>query len=599
LFSGLANCTLLKTPEIYQNGYERNRLRWLSVCCRNIAEHSDDSALIFVYSGKRVLGSSTATLDASMPSLIMQKGRRKLHNVQAYGTSSAQGSKTEHQFCFSCENIFQNRTMLEEHTCPAASHICSCGTEFSLYIDMLEHSNTHEPGHQVLDHRTIKKRRFEKYIEEEEQLKRLESVGQDLWKVPRLDTVPTASLTAKSSLQAHIASPIMPEVSKWSAEISKLSKLHPALPQASFLPNPVHSTANNHNMFAGTGAPTVDLWTLYHPVVLVKTSGKLENTKPYSCGKCGECFVTKQCLISHHSAHGIDKVSGCVGCGLLISSRKMVPRFHQCNAPISSPKVRLVTAKPLSQLKLKISNTSRYQSPSSSDRSSSASHKSSQMLYVGQSQHRTSASDKSNHKLHMVPFQQLNPSASSKTSHMLYGRMSQQFKRHNLTVSAKNSQRFHVAPPQQVKTPTASMAKVCSSPSQATFVPNGFTCRVCHISFMTAQLLQRHKCVKAQEYMEKHGLASKQVNRYRKVTPMTSTNFHINGERRLGMPVSHSIKGNQVAAVGLDRGNGAFNLNGKRRMDLDDDDDCFIVESNPASTTEMIYQVTSSLPVKT
>lgn len=551
--------------------------------------NNDNSSLFLIR--KRAARGSASTVNTSMPSLIMQRGQLKLPKVLAHSASSAQGPKIDPQLCFGCEKMFQNQEQLEEHTCPAASHICSCGTEFPSYVDMMLHSSTHEPGHQVLDHRTIKKRRFEKYQEVEEKLKRLESVHQGLTKVPRLGAVPTASLTLNSNLRAHITSPIMPEVPKQSAEISKLSKL---------LPSPAQSTTIMHNTFESTVAPTVDLWTLYHPVVLVKTVGKIESTKPYSCAKCGECFVTKQSLVAHHSNHAIDKVAGCVGCGVLLSSRKMVPRLHQCNALSSSPKLRLITAKPLSYGRQTNAGTNGNQ-----NLSSFASHKSSQGAPVSPSNHASvtnrSASDGSVQRLNFAFAQQLksqNLSASSKSSQGVRTGVSQQLKRQYPTLSYKKDFGLHISPPQQVKTSTVSAPKVCNNLAQSTSAPSGFTCRVCHISFLTAQLLQRHKCVKAQEFMVKHRQASKQVNRYRKVLPVTSPNIQVNGERKLGAPASGNMKPNPVTDVGLDRKNGVLNGNGKGGVDLDDDD-CFIVESNPAKPAEMIYQVTSSLPVKT
>ncbi|KAK5892556.1 hypothetical protein CesoFtcFv8_012922 [Champsocephalus esox] len=103
----------------------------------------------------------------------MERGKSKLQNILE--DDLGRDLMNAGRFCFSCEQIFANRKCLEEHFCSAASHICSCGTEFAEYKDVLGHSTTHEPGHQVLDHGTIQKRRIEKRIEEEQQLKRLQT----------------------------------------------------------------------------------------------------------------------------------------------------------------------------------------------------------------------------------------------------------------------------------------------------------------------------------------------------------------------------------------------------------------------------------------
>ncbi|KAK5862498.1 hypothetical protein PBY51_017888 [Eleginops maclovinus] len=103
----------------------------------------------------------------------MERGKSKLQNILEDGLG--RDLMNAGRFCFSCEQIFANRKCLEEHFCSAASHICSCGTEFAEYKEMLDHSTTHEPGYQVLDHGTIKKRRIEKRIAEEQQLKRIQT----------------------------------------------------------------------------------------------------------------------------------------------------------------------------------------------------------------------------------------------------------------------------------------------------------------------------------------------------------------------------------------------------------------------------------------
>ncbi|KAM6909686.1 uncharacterized protein FYW49_011702 [Xenentodon cancila] len=133
-----------------------------------------------------------------MPSLIMKRGSQILQNILRDGAGADQ-TNAKH-FCFSCEQIFESRTCLEEHMCSSASFICSCGTEFTDYKDMLEHSTTHEPGHQVLDHVTIKKRRIERLKEEQEKLKKLQKGGVPL-KVPNLGSAPSASMLVKPALQ--------------------------------------------------------------------------------------------------------------------------------------------------------------------------------------------------------------------------------------------------------------------------------------------------------------------------------------------------------------------------------------------------------------
>ncbi|KAM7420518.1 hypothetical protein PAMA_014976 [Pampus argenteus] len=549
---------------------------------------------------------STSKMNTSMSSLMMERGRQKLTNVLEDGLSKELINAG--RFCFSCEQIFANRKFLEEHMCPVASYICSCGTEFGVYEDMLDHSTTHEPGHQVLDHETIRKRRIEKRKEEEEKLRRLQS-GEVVWKAPKLDNVPSMSLPVKPMPQVQITSVCMPQKHTQAAHISEVPALYSSMSQPSLLPNLIPSETDMQNIFAGVGAPTVDLWTLYQPVVLLQTVCKFTK-KPYTCGKCGQSFTTKNSLISHNSAHVTDKVSGCIGCGLLLSSKKLVPRFHVCNSPSTATKFRLITARPVNHKKLNEASTVRSQNPNT------------------QRPHVTSS-----------PYlKSKNPSPATKGSQALCVPYTMQLKNQNLRTLSKS--RFHVTPSLQLKSQNSSASKpyvtvslpltspnpiatnksslgrpdipfpvhlkrstnsasgALSKPKQTSSTLNGFTCRVCNIPFETAQLLQRHKCAKAQEFMAKHVQAGKQFYRQNRVTPVANIDLaQINSERKLGVPASGNIKKNQVLAVTLDKGQGAVPRNVKTGVDLEDD--CYIVESGPDKPAEMIYQVTSSVPIKT
>lgn len=495
--------------------------------------------------------------------------------------------------------------------CSAASYICSCGTEFTEYSDMLEHSTTHEPGHQVLDHETIRKRRIEKRIEEEEQLKRLQT-GEVVWKTPKLDNVQSIALPAKPTLQRPITSSRMSQVPMQSAQISQVPQLYPSVSQTSSLPNPISSTTDMKNIFAGVGAPTVDLWTLYQPIVLLHTVRKFDKKKPYTCAKCGQCFGTKTSLISHHSSHVTDKVSGCIGCGLLLSSKKIVPRFHVCNSPNNATKFKLITARPL---RIDQASTNRSQIPSSErPHATFPLHLKSQNLSAAsrgsQAPHITSTVqlknqnirtyNQSNQRFHVPSFLQLKSQKPSVSKPYVTVPVPLKIQSPKPNASIESSPRLPVSPSGQLKAPINSASGVSSKLTKTSSAFNGFKCRVCLIPFETAQLLQRHKCIKAQEFMAQHARSGKYHYRLKRVTPVVSPNpLQMNGERKLGVPASGNIQKNQVMAVGLDNGKGAVPVNGKTGMDIDLDNDCYIVESGPDKPAEMIYQVTSSVPIKT
>ncbi|XP_073341396.1 uncharacterized protein [Pagrus major] len=517
----------------------------------------------------------------------METGRLKLQNVMDDGLS--RDLMNAGRFCFSCEQIFANRRCLEEHMCSAASFICSCGTEFTEYTDMQEHSTTHEPGHQVLDHETIRKRRLEKRMEEEKQLKRLQT-GEVVWKAPEMDNLASISLPVKPWLQVPMQSAPIPQV----------PELYPALSQEPY-PNPFSSSPDMKNIFANVGAPTVDLWTLYQPVVLIQTVRKFNKKKPYTCGKCGQGFMTRTSLISHHSIHVTDKVSGCIGCGLLLSSKKLVPRFHVCNSPNNATKFRIITADPLKPNQVQSENPSAWGPQATS------------FLQV-KSQNLSAANtvSRASHVTPTLPLKNQNIRTYNQSNQGISVALSQQSKSPNPIASRlhgtasflpksqspnpirsyESSQGLPVTTSGIVKTSINSASGLASKPTKTSSASNGYTCRVCHISFDSAQLLQRHKCIKAQEFMAQHGRAGKQQFKIRRVTPVVSSNLaQMNGERKLGAPASGNIKKNQIMAVTLDKGQG--------KTGADIEDDCYIVESGPDKPAEMIYQVTSSVPIKT
>lgn len=537
-----------------------------------------------------------------MPSLTMDRGGKKQLNIMADGIT-ANLMNPSHIICFSCDQIFANRICLEEHTCSSVSFICSCGTEFKKYEDMLEHSTTHNPGHQALDHETIRKRRIEKHIEEEEKLKRLQK-GEVVWEAPKVQSVPSGSLPAKPRLQVpNTSAPVhqRSQVSLSSSQISQVPGLFPSSSQAPLLSAATPAKTDMRNVFSDVGAPTVDLWTLYQPVVLLKTERMFNKKKPYTCGKCGQCFMAKSSLISHHSSHVTDKVSGCIGCGMLLSSKKMVPRFHVCNLSNNSTKFRLLTAKPLNYKPPSEAGGDRRQSPSiqipqaaSSNKHTIISSKGSHMRQFAALQlnnPKIKSYSKNNQGLNVTPtllFQNRNVIASKPIIGGSFITKSQKYPSlTNRSVLGRTA-----APSVQIKLPTNS-THMYGKPTQST--SGGFMCRVCHIPFETPQLLQRHKCIKAQEFMAQHVRVGKQPYKQRRMISVAGPGvMQMNGGRRL-VPPPGSMK-SPVRAASLDHGQGRLPVNGKMEAD---DDDCYIVESGPDKPAEMIYQVTSSVPIKT
>lgn len=491
------------------------------------------------------------------------------------------------RICFSCEQIFADRKCLEEHVCSATSYICSCGTEFSEYQDMSEHSTTHEPGHQVLDHETIKKRRLEKCKAEEEQLKRIDT-GDVVWKDTEQNDAASMSFTVK---------PIVPVP----MQPSQVPDINPSSPKASFLSEPVSQNADMKNIFANVGAPTVDLWTLYQPVVLLQCEKKSNKKKPYTCGKCGQCFMTKSSLICHHNTHVVDKVCGCIGCGLLLSSKKLVPRFHNCSSSNFTTKFKIITAKPSRQINA-CQNGSL--NPHAGTLLTTPSLQLSQNAVASDQTRRTSSSlqfkklnirtfPQSNQGLHPASFKQLKSNIASAALPRVTVHPPSTIHSPNRGTSYKRMLNV----PLQWNTSRNPTSAVLVKPSIAPSAAKGFRCRVCHIPFETTHLLQRHKCVKAKEFMAQHARSSRQHYTLKRVMPVTGPSLAlVNGQRKLGVPASAYLKKN-IMAINLKKAQGAVPVSRKTTEDIDDD--CYIVENSPEKPAEMICQVTSSVPIKT
>ncbi|XP_053288035.1 uncharacterized protein LOC128449062 [Pleuronectes platessa] len=542
-----------------------------------------------------------------MPSLIMEREQQSLQNILEDGLG--RDLMDAGRFCFNCEQIFSDRRSLELHMCLASTHICSCGTEYTKYADMLDHSTTHEPGHQVLDHETIRKRRIEKRIAEEEQLIRLQT-GDVIWEAPKLNIVPSKSLAVMPMLQVPIKSAYKPQVPMQSAQISQVPQLYPSASKASLPQKSVSSVKGVKNVFAGVGAPTVDLWTLYQPVVLLKTSRRFNKIMPYGCGKCGQCFSSKMSLITHHGSHVTDKVSGCIGCGLLLSSKKLVPRFHVCNSPSNVTKLRLITARPVGfKMPKEASMDSQKLITQGPQACSSIQVKRQYSIVTNKGVRRPFVPSnlqlkrqdirkyhKSDQGRHVTP--SLQSRIWSPSTSKLYNTVSLPSESQSPSLSASNKSSHWIPHSMQTKMPTNIASAASSKPTQMSPTTNGFKCRVCHLPFESAQLLQRHKCIRAREFMAQQGPAGRQQYKIKILTPGTSpVPIQMNGERRFQVPAAGNMKKSQVVAVDLGREQDEVLVNKKTGVDMDDD--CYIVESGPEKPAEMIYQVTSSVPIKT
>ncbi|KAJ8005285.1 hypothetical protein DPEC_G00145040 [Dallia pectoralis] len=206
-------------------------------------------------------------------------------------------------FCFSCEMIFPDHKSFHGHSCPVAGYICSCGTEFSKYVDMLNHNGLHEPGHTVMNYNNVKRQQNQRGREQAAQLELNTSQGS--WAVPGLSV---RLLGPKRQTMTSAFDP---------------------------------------------GATITDLWHQFQPVVVIETLRTFGRIKPYRCAYCELGFATKDLLIWHHNTHIRNKVHGCLQCGVLLLSNNKSPRpnQHRCSSLQATPETRFTTATVLSNRK--------------------------------------------------------------------------------------------------------------------------------------------------------------------------------------------------------------------------------------------------------
>uniref|UniRef100_A0AAV2MDQ0 C2H2-type domain-containing protein n=1 Tax=Knipowitschia caucasica TaxID=637954 RepID=A0AAV2MDQ0_KNICA len=125
------------------------------------------------------------------------------------------------------------------------------------------------------------------------------------------------------------------------------------------------------------------------------------------------------------------------------------------------------------------------------------------------------------------------------------------------------------------------------APAGVTLTPGkGYECRVCHVYFESINVLQRHKCAKAHEFLMKHKLSAP-GNRQRSAAPLQVPSSSVKNVPKPILPAPMSSTDRRLSNVTKDTSTAAA------------DDDCFIVESGPEKPAEVIYQVTSSVPITT
>lgn len=388
-------------------------------------------------------------------------------------------AKANGRYCSTCDSRFPSRELLEDHPCPALTHICSCGTEFPLYSDVDAHSKTHQPGHGVVDHKAVRRRRFDR--EQEAKDRSTPDQGPSAGLGFHTRPTPASSLEVVSKYQV----PVQP---------------------------PPPNSVNISKLLRGAAAPTVDLWTIYQPLVLVKT--KMFKSGTYTCGKCSLSFPSKSHLFLHHNTHAKYKVFGCLGCGILLSSRKYLPRYHYCTSPSGSLEPGVITTRPLT----------------------------------------------------LKPSMTLMPSNKGKELHLIRPKML------------------------RLNTFSQPHSNLSKTPMQAAFAMNAFSCGVCRVVFESVKLLQRHKCNEAGRIVLNKPLPRPQSSMPWKsmVTPLKSPYPLPQAARN-----HHVVNSYQNKAVVLSNGTGGQPVT--EQIDLDSDDDCYIIESSTIKPNNILSSSTLSV----
>ncbi|XP_063054172.1 uncharacterized protein LOC134448426 [Engraulis encrasicolus] len=195
-------------------------------------------------------------------------------------------------YCVDCQTKFPDKKSLEDHECPGVKFICTCGSGFTNYQDMLLHRNGHyDTSSFQTGHMAIFKQRTKDTELHEKKLQMMKSIDKQL-----------------------TASPAPPAAAQQQPQCRELVP-------------------------ARSGA-TVNLRAYFQPAVQIATKMKFSRGNKYMCGTCRVVFWEKKLLLEHIATHLPTHIYGCQQCGLLLISGSPPSPTHSCGTYQASRRER-------------------------------------------------------------------------------------------------------------------------------------------------------------------------------------------------------------------------------------------------------------------
>ncbi|KAK7926287.1 hypothetical protein WMY93_008597 [Mugilogobius chulae] len=355
----------------------------------------------------------------------------------------------------------------------------------------------------------------------------------------------------------------------------------------------------------------VSLTKIFSPVVLLETRHKFMDPSngntyvKYQCARCRRVFQDVDSLTEHHFLHKNERIKCCRCCKQLIIGRVPLPDNHVCpqsraetpthpavldstsnSSPVSTNNVKMYPCcicgrnfnrKDNMMVHKKKCELRRTMIPSFASEINSSLPPSTAPQDVPQE-------DDGANGLGQLPH---NPPPLKIPNIIAPSKISKDLSINYCPSAAKQALKPVQIKPVVLKPKTLSVNNppvTQTAPAGVSHTPGkGYECRVCHVFFESINVLQRHKCAKAHEFLMKHKLTS--ANRQRQAAPL----------QKVVTPVLSAPTVNSDNKIKLSN----MNKIDTTKPTVVADDDCFIVESGPEKPAEVIYQVTSSVPIKT
>ncbi|KAL2084330.1 hypothetical protein ACEWY4_019848 [Coilia grayii] len=241
-------------------------------------------------------------------------------------------------FCVACATKFPNKRSLEDHECPAVSYICTCGTGFKDYLEMLVHRNGHPDTSSFhTDHVSIMKHKEKDTELHELKLRMLKSIDEKLQQAQARSLLvpPVSPALMSKQLLAPPTSSGLPVKIRITPPVSSSDQSLPSAIAYKTSSKTRTSTAlpvQPRDLVLPRSGVTVNLSARFQPAVLLNTKNKFNRGYRYMCETCRVVFWERKLLLEHVASHFPTHIYGCQHCGLLLISSTPPSSTHFCGS---------------------------------------------------------------------------------------------------------------------------------------------------------------------------------------------------------------------------------------------------------------------------